>query len=147
MKRADIISTIGIEYLVSNIENDEFSYPKAFKTAKLPFTPIYNQSRRRYEKLDARFVSDGITILVETKTDFNKDIDVAKEQLSAYVEYEKQLTSNKIIAILANTSNDEVRVWRGVVSDGDFMPKEIALRGMSEYVDFYTSNITDALTF
>ena len=30
MKRADIISTIGIEYLVSNIENDEFSYPKAF---------------------------------------------------------------------------------------------------------------------
>lgn len=143
MKRADIISTIGIEYLVSNIENDEFSYPKAFKSARLPFRPICNQAGRKYEKLDARFVSDGITVLVETKVDFNKDIDAAKEQLSAYVEYEKQLTSNKIIAILANTSNDKVLVWRGVVSDGDAMPKETALREMSEYVDFYTSKIND----
>jgi len=31
MIRADIISTVGREYLSSNIENDEFSYPKAYK--------------------------------------------------------------------------------------------------------------------
>lgn len=35
MIRADIIATVGREYLVSNIENDEFSYPKAFRTASL----------------------------------------------------------------------------------------------------------------
>ena len=40
MIRADIIATVGREYLVSNIENDEFSYPKAFRTASLQFTPI-----------------------------------------------------------------------------------------------------------
>lgn len=34
-------------------------------------------------------------------------------------------------------------VWRGVVSDGDFMPKETALRSMDEYVDFYTSKINN----
>ena len=28
MIRADIIAAVGREYLVSNIENDEFSYPK-----------------------------------------------------------------------------------------------------------------------
>lgn len=28
MIRADIISNVGREYLTSNIENDEFSYPK-----------------------------------------------------------------------------------------------------------------------
>lgn len=66
-----------------------------------------------------------------------------EEQLSAYVEYEKALTGNKIIAILANTTNDNVKVWRGVISDGDLMPKEIALRTMDEYVDFYTSKIND----
>ncbi len=42
MIRADIISTIGREYLTSNIENDEFSYPKAFSVAALTFTPIRN---------------------------------------------------------------------------------------------------------
>ena len=68
---------------------------------------------------------------------------VDEEQLSAYVEYEKALTGNKTVAILANTVNDNVKVWRGVVSDSDFMPKETALRSMDEYVDFYTSKIND----
>ena len=35
MIRADIISNVGREYLTSNIENDEFSYPKAFSAASL----------------------------------------------------------------------------------------------------------------
>lgn len=52
MIRVDIITTIGREYLVSNIENDEFSYPKAFRTASLPFTPIQNSAGRSFEKLD-----------------------------------------------------------------------------------------------
>ena len=143
MIRADIIAAVGREYLVSNIENDEFSYPKAFRAASLTFVPIQNDAGRTYEKLDIRFVKDNISVLIETKQNFASNLAEAKRQLSAYVEYEKALTGNKVVAILANTTNDEVMVWRGVVSDGDFMSKETALRAMDEYVDFYTSKIND----
>lgn len=81
-----------------------------------------------------------LTVLIETKQNFTK---ADEEQLSAYVEYEKALTGNKTVAILANTMNDTVRVWRGVVSDSDLMTKETTLRSMDEYVDFYTSKIND----
>ena len=136
----DMISTVGREYLTSNIENDEYSYPKAFAAQSLTFNPIRNKAGRAFEKLDIRFVEDNVTVLIETKQNFTK---ADEEQLSAYVEYEKALTGNKTVAILANTTNDTVRVWRGVVSDSDLMTKETALRSMDEYVDFYTSKIND----
>ena len=140
MFRTDIISTVGRKYLTNNIENDEFSYPKAFSAASLTFVPIRNKSGRAYEKLDIRFVKDNVSVLIETKQNFAKS---DEEQLSAYVEYEKALTGNKTVAILANTTNNKIKVWRGVVSDGDLMPKEVAIRSMDEYVDFYTSKIND----
>lgn len=140
MIRTDMISTVGRAYLTSNIENDEYSYPKDFSTSSLTFVPIRNSAGRAFEKLDIRFVKDNVTVLIETKQNFTK---ADEEQLSAYVEYEKALTGNKTVAILANTVNDNVKVWRGVVSDSDFMPKETALRSMDEYVDFYTSKIND----
>ena len=145
MIRSDIVSIVGREYLASNVENDEFSYPKAYKDASLPFTPIQCRaaSGRSFEIIDLRFVKGNITVLVETKTNFSKAFDNAAEQLSAYVEYEKQLTGNKTIAILANTTNNEIMVWRGVVSGSDFMQKETMLRTIDEYVDFYTSKIND----
>ncbi len=140
MIRTDIIATVGREYLTANIENDEFSYRKAFSAASLTFKPIKNSIGRNYEKLDIRFVKDNVTLLIETKQNFTK---ADEEQLSAYVEYEKALTGNKTVAILANTTNDIIKVWRGVVSDSDWMQKETALRTMDEYVDFYTSKIND----
>lgn len=140
MIRTDMISTVGRAYLTSNIENDEYSYPKAYAAASLTFVPIQNSAGRKFEKLDIRFVKDNISVLIETKQNFTT---VDEEQLSAYVEYEKALTGNKIVAILANTTNDNVKVWRGVISNGDLMPKETALRTMDEYVDFYTSKIND----
>lgn len=140
MFRTDIISTVGRKYLTNNIENDEFSYPKAFSAASLTFAPIRNNSGRAYEKLDIRFVKDNVSVLIETKQNFAKS---DEEQLSSYVEYEKALTGNKTVAILANTTNNKIKVWRGVVSDGDLMPKEVAIRSMDEYVDFYTSKIND----
>lgn len=140
MTRTDMICIVGRDYLTSNIENDEFSYPKAFLSASLTFTPIRNASGRAFEKLDIRFVKEGVTVLIETKQNFTQ---ADEEQLSAYVEYEKALTGNRTIAILANTTNGGIKVWRGVVSDGDYMPKETALRTMDEYVDFYTSKVND----
>ena len=65
MIRADMISTVGRAYLTSNIENDEYSYPKAFSAASLTFAPIQNSAGRRFEKLDIRFVKDNISILIE----------------------------------------------------------------------------------
>jgi len=144
MKRIEIINTIGREFLQSNIENDEFSYPKEFKRLSIPFNPIKSRSKNRYYKnLDIRFVSEGVSVLIETKTNFLDDMDSAMEQLSAYVEYERQINQNKIVAILANTTNNKVMVWRGVVSDTDFMSNETSLRSMSEYIDFYTSKINN----
>lgn len=140
MIRADMISTVGRIYLTSNIENDEYSYRKAYSTSSLKFYPIRNNSGRAFEKLDIRFVKDGVTVLIETKQSFTK---TDEQQLSAYVEYEKALTGNKTVAILANTLNDNIKVWRGVVSDSDYMPTETSLRTMDEYVDFYTSKIND----
>ena len=140
MIRNDMVTKIGRDYLTANIENDEYSYPKAFSAASLPFSPIKNSKGRAFETLDLRFEKDGVSILIETKQNFSK---VDELQLSAYVEYEKALTGNKIIAILANTANDDIKVWRGVISEGDFMPKETALRSIDEYIDFYTSKIND----
>ena len=107
MIRADMISTIGRKYLTSNIENDEYSYPKAFSASSLTFVPIRNNTGRAFKKLDIRFVKDNVTVLIETKQNFTK---TDEEQLSAYVEYEKALTGNKTVAILANTINNNVRV-------------------------------------
>ena len=144
MKRSNIIQTVGSEFLISNIENDEFKYSKEFKKLSIPFTTIKSsKGSRHYDNLDIRFVCNDISVLIETKVDFDNDIEMAKEQLSAYVEYEKQINNNKIVAILANTSNNKVMVWRGVVSDADYMPNETALKTMSEYVDFYTSKVND----
>lgn len=144
MKRTDIIQTVGSKFLVSNIENEEFKYSKEFKRLSIPFTSIKSsKGNRHYDNLDIRFVCNDISVLIETKVDFDNDIEIAKEQLSAYVEYEKQINSNKIVAILANTSNNKIMVWRGAVSDADYMPNETSLKTMSEYVDFYTSKVND----
>lgn len=143
MIRADIIARIGRTYLQSNIENDEFSYPKAYSQASQPFRAIKNKNGRSYEKLDIRFVSRNITVLVETKQNFLTNIEEAKQQLAAYVEYEKNLTNNKVVAILANTTNEKIMVWRGVISENNFLVNETSLRTMEEYVDFYTSKVND----
>ena len=96
MIRVDMISAVGREYLTSNIENDEFSYKKAFSQTQLTFTPIRNSAGRAFEKLDIRFVKDNVTVLMETKQNFSKS---DEEQLSAYIQYKKHLTGNKTIAM------------------------------------------------
>lgn len=144
MKRVDIINKVGKQYLKANIENDEWSYPKAFKKVGLDFKPIINKKTgTKYEKLDIRFVKDNVTILVETKTNFNKDLIAAEEQLAAYVKYEKELTGNKTIGILANTLNDDIKVWRGAIVEDNFLKDMYKLNTIDEYLDLYTSKINN----
>lgn len=143
MKRTEMVNKVGVNHLTSNVENDEYSYPKAYKEKQLIFTALTNLAKtRKYEKVDLRFEKDGITVLIETKPNYEKDSE-AERQLSAYVEYEKNLTGNKVIAMLANTANNKIKVWRGAISDEDLLEEEKEIKSMDEYTDFYSSKIND----
>lgn len=57
MTRLDIIKTIGEQYLVSNIENGEFSYAKALQeVGKNHLHYIKETASRKYRNLDLRFI-------------------------------------------------------------------------------------------
>lgn len=141
--RNSIILTIGHEYLTANIEEDEWKYSKALKDAGKEFVPIKRPNGHNYDKLDIRFECGQVSVLVETKANFDNDLYGAKAQLQAYVKYEKDLTGNKVVAILANTDDDRIMVWRGPISDATLMERETKLRTFGEYADFYTSKVND----
>lgn len=99
MKRSKIQQTIGVEYLTSNIENDEFSYNKALANVGKNIND-YRTMRggRLSEFLDLRFESDRLAILIETKNSFNKwDKEEIEEQLQNYVKWEKIYSDKKLL--------------------------------------------------
>ncbi|HEC1804121.1 TPA: hypothetical protein R1720_001086, partial [Campylobacter lari] len=127
--RNAIINTIGEKYLSSNVENGEFSYQKAFNIINKKFDELKikrQKNKTYYTNVDLRFVDieSKITILVETKQDFTKDIDSAKEQLQAYVSYEKKLTNHLIIGILANTTDDRIKVYKNEINSNNLLNNE-----------------------
>ena len=67
MKRTDIISAVGRDYLKNNIENDEFSYPQAFKENHITFPRKRVSDETTHSNVDIRFADDKLTVLVETK--------------------------------------------------------------------------------
>lgn len=144
MERIDIIDTVGREYHTANIENGEFSYPKAFKEKNLDFEPIHKKKGGgSWQFLDIRFELDGVSLLIETKNDADKWPTV-EEQIAAYVEYEKRLTGNKIIAMVANTTDDRITVWKSEVEDDRKLDTEEAIRTMSEYVSMFDAKHTNS---
>src|SRR5574344_1182477 len=120
MQRIDMIEAVGKKYLQSNIENGEFSYQKEL------FVPI-----KGHKFLDLRFVKENVSVLIETKQKFSEKDEI---QLFQYIELEKKLTNNKIIAILANTSNDKIKVWQ----NGILLVNETKLRTIDEYIEFFS---------
>lgn len=132
MIRNEIINTIGRQYLTTNIENDEYSYQKAFTAAHKDFAAVKIGS---HKDLDIRFVDKQarVAVLVETKQNFDNAYEKAQKQLNAYMAYEKALTGYKIIGILANTTDDRIRVWHGKVSDETFLSDQIALTSFADY--------------
>ena len=114
MNRFDIIKTVGRQYLKSNIENGEFSYAKALKEiGKDHKDYLTENATRNYQDIDLRFVDGNLTVLVETKSKLIASSSLNDmEQLQNYVIFEKELTRNKVVAILASTSNDDIRVWQ-----------------------------------
>lgn len=143
MERIEIIDAVGREYHTSNIENGEFSYPKAFKEKGLDFDPIKKKGGKgSWQFLDIRFVMNGVSLLIETKNDADKWPTV-EEQIAAYVEYEKRLTGNKVIAMVANTTDDRITVWKSEVEDGRRLDTEEAIRTMPEYVAMFDAKHTN----
>ena len=148
MNRNEMINIIGSQYLVSNLEAGEFSYQTALTKAGYNWETEKIENSKKpgsfYKDLDIRLVNNNVTILIETKQDFTKEEESAKEQLSAYIQYEKKLTGNKIIAILANTNDNKIKVWRNVISKNDFLETQTILRPFNEYVDeFFTSKVNN----
>lgn len=138
MKRVDIIQTIGRDFLNSNIENDEFRYPKAFENIGLDFSKVQvkGKDNRTFETLDIRFVDyeRQVAVLVETKQNFDVDKE-AKKQLDAYMSYEKELTGFSVIGILANTQDDRIRVWRDRVNKKNLLEDHLKIKSFGEYAN------------
>ena len=73
MIRADIINKVGRKYLQSNIENDEYSYLKGLKEVGKDYKDYMMPSaKRNYKDLDIRFANNRVSVLVETKNNFDK---------------------------------------------------------------------------
>lgn len=126
LPRVDIISLIGRDYLTTNIENNEFSYQK-----------VIDRHIEGHVFLDIRFYNkkENIAVLVETKPRkfAKKDI----KQLFDYIELEQEISDKtKIIAILANTNNGAIRVWK--VADGyEIEVEDTQIKTMGEYVSYF----------
>lgn len=133
MTRHEIIERVGSQYHTSNIEGGEYSYIKeAGSRAKLK-----NALGREFDhfKLDIRFESDNVVVLVETKQNF---VDSDSGQLADYVDEEKALhPGKKIIALLANTNNDKIRVWKSSIDDSHALEDETVLDCMEHYVNLF----------
>ena len=150
MKRSKIISTIGEKNLTSNIENEEYSYKKALsRIGKNVEDYQENNSGRIYQFIDLRFADDKLSILIETKDDFDKwNSEEIIKQIQTYINCEKELTNNKIIAILANTNDDRIKVWYGDdlrISYENNIDDERKLKSFDEYKNIYYGTKNDKL--
>ncbi len=136
MQRIEIIDCVGRKFHNANIENGEFSYAKAL-----------NENISGHKFLDIRFYDDKtkVAILIETKQKFNLKKD--KKQLFDYVALEQKLSQQvKIIAVLANTNDEKIKVWKianGIEDELD----DKKLKSFAEYVDYFKPiNINDKTT-
>ncbi|WP_075877876.1 HsdM family class I SAM-dependent methyltransferase [Merdibacter massiliensis] len=136
MDRHEMIERVGKEYFTYNIENGEFSYVQEAGSRYLLDSAV--GFRPLHFKLDLRFEKDDVVVLIETKQQFTeKD----EKQLNDYLKAEKALHKNKkIIAILANTSNDKIKVWKDYVDDDHLLPNETVLDKMDHYINLFKIN-------
>ncbi len=136
MTRTEMILCIGKGFHTANIEGGEYSYvQEAGSRAKLEKAvghPV------EHFKLDIRFELNDVVVLIETKQSFVKKDEL---QLAEYVEEELALhNGKKIIAILANTNNDEIKVWKSTVDDEHILTNETVLDRMEHYVRLFDTN-------
>ena len=136
MTRTEMILRVGKQYHTANIEDGEYSYvQEAGSKAKLEKALGHSFS---HFKLDIRFELNDIAVLIETKQSFTKN---DEDQLAEYVEEELALhNGKKIIAILANTNDDEIKVWKAAVDDDHILNNETVLDKMEHYVSLFDAS-------
>lgn len=140
MNRSNIAKIIGTNYQVENIENGEYSYVEACSGGRKELERLMGRPIKHF-KIDMRFEKNNFVILVETKSKFNtKD----EEQLREYLEEEKALhNTKKIIAILANTKNDNIKVFKSFVDDEHCLIDETILKSLEYYEELFVFNKTN----
>lgn len=136
MDRTVMINTIGIGYHTPNVEAGEYSYVQE-AGSKANLEKAMGRPVEHY-KLDIRFESGDVVVLVETKQNFTaRD----EKQLNEYLQEERVLHyGKKIIAILANTSNDKIKVWKSIIDDDHVLADETVLDKMEHYVKLFDIN-------
>ena len=92
MDRTSIINRIGIEYHTPNIEGGEYSYVAEAGSKQALISALGREPK--HFKLDIRFESDDVVILVETKRCFTKNDEA---QLKEYLDEERALHLNKSV--------------------------------------------------
>lgn len=133
VNRHEMIDRIGKEYLTTNIEAGEYSYVQE-ASSKEKLEKAVGHAVKHF-KLDIRFENNSVAVLIETKQSFTK---ADEKQLAEYVEEERALHKGiKIIAILANTNNDKIKVWRYSVDDSHLLKEETVLDTMEHYVKLF----------
>ena len=150
MIRTDIITTVGRKYLTSNIENEEFSYGKALKEIGKNYIDYLSEdAKRTYKDLDIRFANDKLSILIETKQNLiGKDLKDGIIQLQNYINFEKELSNNQVIAILASTNQDKIYVWYDIaerISTENYQKSEKKIKTFKEYENIFFGTKNDKL--
>lgn len=136
MDRTAIINRVGIDYHTPNIEGGEYSYVQEAGSKqnleKAVGKPI------SHFKLDIRFEFNDIVVLVETKQNF---VETDELQLAEYLQEERVLHyGKKIIAILANTKNDKIKVWKSFVDNKHLLIDETVMDTMEHYASLFDVN-------
>lgn len=128
-----MVNRIGVDFLTSNIEGGEYSYVLEAGSKESLINALGYEPK--HYKLDIRFETQDVVILVETKQKFTaKD----EKQLKEYLDEERALhTGKKIICILANTKDDKIRVWQSIMDDKHLLKDEKVLNSMAYYVQLF----------
>lgn len=133
MTRHEMIDRVGKSYVTTNIEGGEYSYVQE-AGSKEALEKALGKSFRHY-KLDIRFENEDYVVLIETKQRFSKR---DENQLNDYLQEEIALHyGKKIVAILANTTNDKVKVWKSSIDDEHFLKDETVLDTMTHYESLF----------
>jgi len=133
MTRHDMIERVGKEYMTANIEGGEYSYVQE-AGSKEKLENALGRSPEHF-KLDIRFECNDIVVLIETKQNF---VEADEIQLAEYLSLERVLHyGKKIIAILANTKNDKIKVWKSSVDAAHVLKDETALDTMAHYQSLF----------
>lgn len=136
MNRHEMIDTVGKNFLTSNIEGGEYSYVQE-AGSRQNLEKVLGRAFNHF-KVDLRFESDDCVVLIETKQKFTKNDEV---QLKEYLDEEKALHSNKkIICMLANTTNDKIKVWQSEIDNSHLLTNETVLDTIEHYKNLFVVN-------